>query len=251
MEDLLDDKLTGGVEREGEEEVVEELEATDTQEESEPEVEPVKEVAKAEPFHKNPKFRRLQAEAEELRKYREDSEKRFEALQAEIRGIKPQDAAPQTVPENLRHIFGDDYAAYKALQDHLVENYRGVTREELKALTAQEEARQRAAEQAEAKIIQNAESQLAELAEETGLSFDDMQSDARNKLLDICEQYGINDFQKAYMLYEQLYPAGEADVERKKLAANTSSRGSSGSSSADKPLTKNSLKKIKFNSFFN
>lgn len=256
MTDDLMTKLAGDVEVEGEETVEEPI--AEPTAEPEPEASKSEEVApepvKERPFHKNPKFMRLQQEAEELRKYRDDSERRFAELQEQIARVQtaPQAQTNEKVPDNLKHIFGDDVEAYKALTGSLVESYRGVTREELQNFVKQEETRAAQQQQATQKIIKDAEAALEGLSDETGIDFSTPDSDERNKLLDICEQYGINDFQKAYALYGQLYPAGQANVERKRIAGNTSSKAlsASASQSGDKPLTKASLRKIKFNSFF-
>ena len=255
MTDDLMTKLAGDVEVEGEEEVqTPEPAPEEAPKEPEASKEVVPEESKERPFHKNPRFMRLQQEAEELRKYREESEQRFAALQAQIASVQAAPQAPtnEKVPDNLKHIFGDDVEAYKALTGSLVESYRGVTREELQNFVKQEEARAQQEQRATQKIIKEAEASLEGLSEETGIDFTNPNSDERNKLLDICEQYGINDFQKAYALYSQLYPAGEANVERKRIAANTSSKAlsASASQSSDKPLTKASLRKVRFDSFF-
>jgi hypothetical protein len=258
MEDEVLKNLMGEVEVEGEE-VVEE--PTEVPEPEKPEIqvdkppketreeEPVKE--KERPFHKNPKFIRLQQERDEAIRQREEDRKLYAELNAKIdRFGSPQTPSQTAVPDNLKHIFGDDVESYKALTSHLVESYRSVSREEAMALKKQDEERVRLEQETQQKLIKEAEAVLADLSDRTGTDFSDTKSDARNQLLSICETYGINDFDKAYELYQKLYPPDGSTEERKSVAGNTSSKTIASPSKGEEVMTSAKLKKIRLNSFF-
>ncbi len=256
MEEETLKNLMGDVEVEGEEVAIEpeakpEPDKPEAQDEEATKVEETKE--KERPYHKNPKFLRLQAERDEAIKAREEERKRHEEILERLDKYQPAPQAQQNVavPENLKHIFGDDTEAYKALTSHLVESYRNVTREEVLAIKKQDEERARIEKDKEAKIIKEAEDALADLSERTGMDFTDSKSDSRNQLLSICEQYGIDDFNKAYELYLKLYPKDDTSEERKALAGNTSSKAvASTPAKKDEVMTHAKLKKVRFNSFF-
>lgn len=218
---------------------VEEPEAVEEEKVEEPKEEPEPEVKKELPFHEHPRgkklFRDLAEAREEARLAREDAKAARETAEK-----SSQSQEKQKMPQAFVNLFGSNEEAWNEWQ-----NLGLMTKDEVEQrIQARFDEAKRGEEQAQEfqkKAIDSSEEYLDTLSEETGVDFS-IESDARNRLLDIAVKYelldadGIPNLKVAYQIFQDMYPPkddGEAVTERKQLAAKTSIKTNSNTRESD------------------
>jgi hypothetical protein len=200
------------------------------------------------PFHKHPKWIRERRENEELRKKLEEIESRLSSQQA------PAQPSPEEVPEEYRHVFGDDFGAYKAFQEFSRRQAEAILTEREKAALDERERKERENRE----FVEWADAQFAELSDDAGTDLTRVGNAVREKLLDIVEEIGLYDqsgrpnFRAALELH-RLREAGTASAEkgaRQALAAATSSPRTARGTDAGGPMTPSRLRGKSIESYF-
>jgi hypothetical protein len=224
---LASDSQTENEEITQEETQEEEMEQPLSQEEETKEPEPSEEPSastKDVPFHHHPRFKRLTEENKELKEQLDQIKSWKEQVESAKRN-DPQAEVNKTVPDELRGVFGDDYAAYQAMENHLSKTAQTLAERIYQEKIQEQERQKQEEEQQTSKILQLYEEQLAELGEEIGEPLYDPKNSARNEILKICEEKkiftedGYPNFRLANEL--RLLNTKKADnTERKKVAAN-------------------------------
>lgn len=202
----------------------------------EPKEEPKPEVKKEKPFHEHPRWRKLEREAAEARLEAKAAREALEQSQKQAQ----QSQEKQKMPQAFINLFGSNEEAWAEWQ-----NLGLMTKEEVEQrIQARFDEAKKSEEQAESfreKAVETAEEQLAELSEESGIDFS-VESDARNRLLDIAVKYqlldqnGVPNIATAYQIYQDLYPPkdGTAEItERKQVAARTGAKTNSNTKESD------------------
>ena len=200
------------------------------------------------PFHKHPRWIRMQQELTELRAEKESNEAKVIE--------KPEE--PASVPREFQSLFGEDVESYKAYQSMQRAEARKVAEEIITERTRAEEAKKQAEETAKQGAVSWAEDQFVELGDETGIDFTDPKSTARNQTLDIVLKYGLFDqegrpkIREANELRPALYPEKSDGLleEKKRVIAKTNAK-SNAAPKEDTVLTSSKLKKMNISQFFN
>lgn len=202
------------------------------------------------PFHKHPRWKRVQAELEELRKFKEEqASKTVEQPKVE--------KSPETVPAQYQKFFGDDVEAFKEWSSMMREAARAEAEQLIKQRETSKELEARKQAEAQQKAVSWAENQFLELTEETGIDMTDAKSTERNQILDICEKYGLftaegyPNVKKANELRSVLFPkASDEEVqEKKKVLTKTNAKSNAAPKEKD-VWTPSELRKKTISSFF-
>lgn len=232
-------------------ETVEEKEETEespapSQEEQKPE-EPEKEpkaeepaVVKEVPFHKHPRWQKLQ---QELAEAREEAKKAREVAESK-QSVKDE---PKPMPEAFTKLFGSNDEAWKEWQKLGLMTRDEVT-DYMRQMREEDKAQERAVKEANERTIQWAEEQFTALTDETGVDF--TEGTERNRVLDIIDKYGLYtpdgrpNIVKANELREALYPKKAEDLqEKKKVVAKTNAKANAGATESD-IITPSKLKEM-------
>jgi len=202
------------------------------------------------PFHKNPRWVRMQEELKELR-----------ALKSQEGERKAEPAAEKgeaTVPNEFRRLFGDDVEAFKEWQTLLRTEARKEAEGIIEERTRSADEQREQGESARKAIITQAEDEFAEMADESGVDFSDPNCSERNQILSIIEKYELYDQQghprirKADELRKELYaPKGNQLVEEKKNVIKKTNGKSSVVPKDTGIMTSSKLKKMNISQFFN
>lgn len=201
------------------------------------------------PFHKNPRWIRMQQELDELRAFRES---------VKVEEEKPVVPTQAVVPKEFQHLFGEDVESYKAWQTMLRTEAEGIYLERQRAEARAQQEQKSREETAKQKAVAWAEDQFTELSDELGVDLTDQTSSERNQVLDIVIKYGLFDregrpkIREANELRLALYPAQTDTVleEKKRVIAKTNAK-SNVAPKEDTILTSSKLKKMDISQFFN
>jgi hypothetical protein len=198
------------------------------------------------PFHKHPRWQRMQREKAELQERLEQFEERL------AESNTPQPVSEGKVPDHLVSVFGNNYDAYLAYEKDIEER----TRKQVAAERAEEARKQQEAEQHNKRFVEWAETELSDLGHDIGVNLTDKNNSVRNEILSICEEYGVQDangrpdFRKAWTLHQKLHPREDA-TEKKEVAAKTSSRSTQASAKEEEVMTPSRLRSISLNDYLN
>lgn len=201
----------------------------------EPEKEP-EEVKKPVPFHQHPRFLKVQKEAQEAR---EEARVAREALEEQKKQAQ-QTPPNQKMPQAFVNLFGSNEEAWAEWQ-----NLGLMTKDEVEQrIQARfDEARkgEEQAQQLHESAVASAEEQLATLSEDSGIDFS-IESDARNRLLDIAVKYklldanGVPNLETAWDIYQDMYPSEDTSSvvkEKKSILAKTGAKTNSNTKESD------------------
>lgn len=218
--------------------------------EPKPEVTPPKEPEPKEeslPFHRHPKWIRTTRENEELRKKLEEIEARL--------GQQPASQPKQeAVPEEYRHVFGEDYEAYKAFADFSRKQAESILSERERR-AAEEKERTKKEEQ---EFMRWADERFAELSTEAGTDLTVAGNPLREKLLDAVEENDLYDRQgrpnlRAALAYVRMSDATSQSAEkaaRQALAATASAPRTAGAAQKGGPMTPSRLRSRSIDDYF-
>lgn len=207
------------------------------------------------PFHKHPRWMRLQQEQAQLRAANE-------ALEAKLKemNVSPAKAAQvlAETPSEFRPLFGDDAEAYTAWQNFLKAKVREEAENILNERSQAEKAKQEKAEAEKQQFVAWAEDQLAELSDEMGVDLTDAESSERNQILNLIVENellyadGRPNIKAAYKMYQALYPTKTDDTleEKRKIISKTNSK-SGVAPSKEILYTHDNLKKMDISQFLN
>lgn len=192
------------------------------------------------PFHKHPRWKRMQ---QELREAKEANEKLLNEVET-----RNTHSEPEKVPANLQKIFGEDVEAYVEFLNFTRQEQKAVLEEEFK----KRDQSKNEIDKKQQELLNVYEERLADLGEELGLPLHNQNSNERNQILSICEEYGVvdaegnPDFRKANELRVKLYPEKKkVSTERKKIASNASEAPLSGDSPVGDVMTPTRLKEAR------
>ena len=185
------------------------------------------------PFHKHPRWIRLQRELKEAR----------EAL-----AKKSEVSAPQTVqqvaqsdeeyaPAEFVKLFGDNPEAwklFKRMKDSDRQQYLQLAEQRFESLMARQQEEQQRQEESRKQILSNLENELADMSDDAGVDLTNPRSTVRNQILNIVDEYGLFDgngvpnLRAAYKLHQKIYAKPSQDVEEKrKIVAKTGAKTNS------------------------
>lgn len=182
------------------------------------------------PFHKHPRWKRMQ---QELKEAREALAKRAEPE------AKPvvQESAPQTDEEiELIRLFGDNQDVLKLFRqrdEKMKAKFLDAARKEMQSILENERSQQERVEQQRQQILTNLENTLADMSDEAGVDLTNPRSTIRNQLLNIVEEYnlmdaeGIPNLSAAWRLHQKLYPRSSDVDEKRKIVAKTGTKTNS------------------------
>lgn len=204
------------------------------------------------PFHKHPRWKRLTAELEELRSFKEEQEKKAKEVSE-----KPVPAPISQVPPQYQKLFGDDVDAYNEWRSVLKEEARHEAEQVIQERYEKERQEEQRKKEAEIKAVSWAEDQFQELTDELGVDFTDKSSSERNQILDICEEYGLftpegfPNIRAANNLRSKLFPVVEPEEveEKKKIVSKTNAKSNVVKTEPD-VWTPSSLRKKSMAQFF-
>lgn len=215
--------------------------------EEKPEIQPEKPIV---PFHKHPRWKRLE---QELAEAREEARLAKEAIAQK----KEETPGVQSVPSEFQSLFGEDVEAFKAwegmLDARITSKAQEILESRQKALLEEQQREETAKQQA----VSWAEEQFAEMADDTGIDFTDQSSTERNQVLDIVLKYGLFDSQgrpkvrEAAEIRNAIYSVEDKSnlSERKKIVAKTTTK-TNVLPQEDSVLTSSKLQKMDISQFF-
>lgn len=226
------------------EETTEEAPAPSQEEQPEEETTPESSAEKKEvPFHKHPRWQRLQKELQEARE---------EARLAREEAKRPQTVTEEKrlMPEAFTKLFGSNEEAWGEWQKLGLMTEEQVE-QKIQAKFEEQQAQSRMAEEAQSKAVQWAEDEFLNLADETGIDFTDSSNTERNQILDICDKYqlftadGLPNIQVANELRMQLYPEPENEIvqEKKRVVTRTNVKTNAGAKESN-ILTPSKLREL-------
>lgn len=232
------------------EEPVEAEEETKQEETPEPEPEaeepkeeePKQEERKKIPFDANhPRFKRVWAELEELRAWKEEQTRKSQEAPQVAQQSQP--APTADMPQEFIDLFGENREAWEKFRKLSLTPQFDIRSEVQKVLDEQRQqelARKQAEEQAQQQAVQATEEMFYELSEETGIDMTDRGNTVRNQILSIVEKYnlfnenGLPNVRAAHELHAALYPQSNNVVEEKrKVVAKTNVKTNSSAKESD------------------
>ncbi len=216
-------------------ETVEEVVPAPSQEELKPETTEVKAEepapVKEAPFHKHPRWQRMQTELAEAREEARLAREEAKAVQ------QPKEEPHVQMPQSFSDLFGSNEEAWASWQK-LGLVTKSDLQAEYKRMREEEQAETKKAVDANKKAVDWAEDQFMTLSDDTGIDF--TSGTERNQVLDIIEKYslfmpdGMPNIAKANELRAVLYPPPVVDVtEKKEIIAKTSNKTNSGAKESD------------------
>lgn len=220
--------------------------------EEEPEEEEVK--MESLPFHKHPRWLKTVRENEELKQKLDAINQNIASL---VESKSQESGRAVSVPQNYQSVFGDDAEAYAAF---LNESIRSAEAAALKAVQTERQKETQAATESQRKeqeILQKANEQFEEISEEAGVDLTNPNSKLRQRIIDVLEENdlfsesGMPNIKAAYKFVKALdaNKSTEQKTERQKIAATTSSAGSTTASKSSDAYTTRELKTKRLEDF--